>query len=174
LPAHAKKYFYTDKLNISSGDQRELFKCVNDLLNKSKSSTLPTHSSKEELANDLAEYFMDKVRKIRQSLEEIQTGEEPAQETSISPTSLHHLELTTDDEVRNIIMSSSSTTCASDPIPTSLLKDCIELLLPTITQIINSSLTEAEVPDSFKLAIIKPLLKKETLDPDIFKHYRPI
>ena len=173
LIASSKKDFYTDKLNISSGDQRELFKCVNDLLNKSKSSTLPTHSSKEELANDLSEYFMEKVRKIRQSLEGIQTHNEPVQET-MSPTSLHHLEPTTEDEVRKIIMSSSSTTCASDPIPTSLLKDCIEILLPTITHIINCSLAEAEVPDSFKLAIIKPLLKKETLDPDIFKHYRPI
>ena len=36
------------------------------------------------------------------------------------------------------------------------------------------SLSEAEVPYCFKIALIIPLLKKETLDADIFKNYRPI
>ena len=70
--------------------------------------------------------------------------------------------------------SSSSSSCSLDPIPTHLVKNCIDILLPSITHIINRSLSEAEVPASFKIAIIIPLLKKETLDPDILKNYRPI
>lgn len=38
----------------------------------------------------------------------------------------------------------------------------------------QQSLLEAEVPSCFKFAINIPLLKKQSLDPDIFKHYRPI
>jgi len=122
----------------------------------------------------MAEYFMEKVRKIRQSLEEIQVHGKPVHESSTSSTILSVLKPATEEEVKKIIMSSSATTCASDPIPTSLLKSSIDILLPTITHIINRSLAEAEVPDSFKMAIIIPLLKKETLDPELFKHYRPI
>jgi hypothetical protein len=171
--AKAKQDYYKARLEKSSGDQRVLFKCVDDLLNRSKSSTLPDHSSKEQLANDMADFFNEKVAKIRQSLDEIQSGKYTT-ETNESKTFLKVLKPTTEKEVREIIMKSSPTTCALDPIPTHLVKECIDTLLPTITCMVNRSLKECEVPDSFKIATIIPLLKKDNLDPDIFKHYRPI
>ena len=170
----AKKNFYKDRLEASSGNQKKLFGCINELLNKSKSTSLPSHTSKKDLADDFSDYFMDKVNKIRQSLEEIQSSNSQNAESSDSPTILSVLAPATEDEVRKIIRSSSSTTCASDPMPTPLMKECLDILLPTITHIINRSLAESEVPETFKLAIILPLLKKESLDPEIFKHYRPI
>jgi len=36
------------------------------------------------------------------------------------------------------------------------------------------SLLTGHVPHSFKVAVIKPLLKKPTLDPDVLANYRPI
>ena len=39
---------------------------------------------------------------------------------------------------------------------------------------INLSLLTGYVPQSFKLAVIKPLLKKPTLDPEVLANYRPI
>ena len=50
----------------------------------------------------------------------------------------------------------------------------IDHLLPTITNIFNQSLSDGSVPDDFKLAQVKPLLKKATLDPNELKNYRPI
>ena len=47
-------------------------------------------------------------------------------------------------------------------------------LLPTLTNIINESLSSGMVPTSFKTATVKPLLKKPTLDPNNLKNYRPI
>ena len=43
-----------------------------------------------------------------------------------------------------------------------------------MTNIINSSLRSSQVPKSMKSAIVTPLLKKSTLDPDILKNYRPV
>ena len=123
----------------------------------------------------MSNFFFEKVQKIRNDLEKIQSQNDSALGNSPdSETYLTVLQPATEEDIRKIIMSSSSTTCAMDPIPTSLTKDCLEVLLPAITTIINRSLSEAEVPDSFKLAIIIPLLKKETLDSDVFKNYRPI
>jgi len=68
---------------------------------------------------------------------------------------------------------SSTKSCELDPIPTKILKQCITPLLPTITKIINKSLSSGTVPEQFKHAIVTPILKKEGLDTD-FKNYRPI
>ena len=59
-------------------------------------------------------------------------------------------------------------------LPTFLLKECIGELIPVITQIINKSLTSGYVPESFKSAVITPLLKKSSLDIDNLTNYRPV
>ena len=64
--------------------------------------------------------------------------------------------------------------CELDPIPTFLLKKCASVLIPTITNIINQSLTSGTFPDNFKRSVIKPLLKKPTLDKEVLSNYRPI
>ena len=173
----AKTNFYRNRLDNNPG-QKELFNCVNELLNKTKTTSLPKHTSKTDLANEMSDYFSDKIKKIRNHLEIIQNNQSnnvlPDVEIKESDTYLYVLQPASEEEVRKTIMSSSSTTCALDPLPTPLTKDCLDVLLPTITAIINRSLREADVPESFKLAIIIPLLKKQTLDPDILKNYRPI
>jgi hypothetical protein len=45
---------------------------------------------------------------------------------------------------------------------------------PLITAIVNTSLTTSRVPASFKRAVVRPLLKKPDLDPEILKNYRPV
>ena len=46
--------------------------------------------------------------------------------------------------------------------------------MPTITNIISTSLTTGIVPPDLKTAIVKPLLKKPSLDKNLLKNYRPI
>lgn len=50
----------------------------------------------------------------------------------------------------------------------------IDVLLPTITKIVNDSLSSGIVPTEFKTAVIRPLLKKKNLDKENLKNYRPI
>ena len=52
--------------------------------------------------------------------------------------------------------------CDLDPMPTVLLKACIDTLLGTITNIVNVSLRTGIFPDDFKQAHVNPLLKKIT------------
>ena len=43
-----------------------------------------------------------------------------------------------------------------------------------LVHIVKLSLSSGFFPDSLKSAIVKPLLKKYTLNPDCFKNYRPV
>ena len=50
----------------------------------------------------------------------------------------------------------------------------VDVLTPMVTDIINASITQAHVPLSMKAAIIRPLLKKSSLDVDMLSNYRPV
>ena len=73
-----------------------------------------------------------------------------------------------------LIQASQNKQCDLDPIPTSLLKDCVTLLVPTVTKIINLSLSTGSFPSLFKDSVVKPLLKKPSLDKELLSNYRPI
>ena len=79
----------------------------------------------------------------------------------------------TEDEIKKIIMFSSNGTCNIDPIPTTLLKACIDSLIVPITNIVNKSLKEGVFPSDFKTAHVI-LLKKPYLDKNDLKNYRPV
>ena len=65
-----------------------------------------------------------------------------------------------EDEVRKYVLKSPSTSCPLDPIPTTLLKTCLDELLPVLTRIINKCLSTGSVPSAFREALVIPLLKK--------------
>ena len=81
---------------------------------------------------------------------------------------------TTEKEIVDIIKSSKPASSEIDPIPTTLLKECCTEVAPIIPKIVNLSLVNAYVPHSMKKAVIRPLIKKVTLDPETFKNYRPV
>ena len=77
------------------------------------------------------------------------------------------------EEVHDLVRASSKKSCGLDPIPTKLLLDCLDVLLPIITKMINYSLENGDFPSAWKNALVLPLLKKDGLEP-IFKNYRPV
>ena len=60
------------------------------------------------------------------------------------------------------------------PLPSKQLNDNMESVVPIITYITNASLENAVMPVVLKQAIVRPLLKKQSLDKDIFNNYRPV
>ena len=78
------------------------------------------------------------------------------------------------NQITNFIKSSRVKTCALDPLPASVLTECLPILLPVITDIVNRSLDEAFMPNSLKTALIIPLLKKPNLNPEDLNNFRPV
>ena len=79
-----------------------------------------------------------------------------------------------ESEISKIFHNCPNKQCDSDPIPTWLLKECSELLVPTITNIVNLSLSSGNFHHTLKESVISPILKKPTLDKDELSNYRPI
>lgn len=58
-------------------------------------------------------------------------------------------------------------------MPTQIVMECLDILLPIITQLINFSFDTVSFPEAWKEALLKPLLKKDGLNL-LFKNYRPV
>ena len=86
---------------------------------------------------------------------------------------LASFEPATTAEVRKKIMSPSKS-CDLDPLPTILLKACLDVLIKPVTDIINASLCSGLFPEDFKCAHVNPVLKKTTLPKEELNSYRPI
>ena len=75
--------------------------------------------------------------------------------------------------IRKLIQSSAKKSCALDPMPTPLVVSCLDVLLPVITTIVNSSLLHGHFPSNWKETIVTPILKNPSLTSE-FSNLRPI
>ena len=75
-------------------------------------------------------------------------------------------------DVKQLIQNSALKSCPLDPMPSTLVSKC-EDLLPVLTKIVNNSLQSGCFPEIWKEALVFPLLKKPGLDV-IFKNFRPV
>ena len=79
-----------------------------------------------------------------------------------------------EDEIKAVIVKSPSKSCELDPVPTFIIKQCVDVIVPDLTLIVNKSLQSGNFADSLKVAHIRPLLKKTGLDIENLKNYRPV
>ena len=172
LISSAKNTYFQNKI-ITSSSSKQLFTTMNHLLGTQKNSPLPTTHSHEELPTVFSNYFTTKIQTLRENLDTTPCQPCPP-DPPFSGSSLRTFTPISQEELLKTIRSMSLKTCELDPLPASLYSDCLPALLPSITDIINTSLKSGTVPDSFKSAIVRPLLKKHNLDPNELKNYRPI
>ena len=167
----AKRKFFADQIE-SANNSRKLFSLTDELLGVPKSKPLPTNCPRDVLPQQFSDYFSDKVTKIRTELDELNAP--PPSFTEYDGVLFSEFRPVTEKEIRDLILTSSPKTCILDPLPTSIVQEQIDVLVPVITNIINMSLTSGTVPKLFKTAVVTPLLKKMNLDTDNLKNYRPV
>ena len=154
--------YYSNTIKESSNTQRSLYNCINFLFNKNTPSKLPDNENENDndLCNTMVTFFSDKIKKIENLLKDVQSKNEENIDCIETPlvdqnsNALQDFQPVSEDDIRKLINSSASKSCILDPIPTYLFKECIEVLLPIITRIINLSLQSCTVPDSFKTAAV--------------------
>ena len=160
---------------ISESDDKKLFRIVNEMSGNNKSQTcLPDHSSKADLANNFAEFFVSKVAKLKAVLI-TQHAEQPSRVMEeVCATTFPNFTTVSELDVLKSIKASPTKGCPLDPLPTWLLKDCLPLLAPAITRIVNSCFASGCFPAGLKKALVTPLIKKPSLDADVLSNYRPV
>ena len=136
----------------------------------------PINQNTEALTEKFACYFTEKISKIREELDIIETVTPSVKEMSTwrDNHGLDSFEPLTEAEVNKILKNLSKKTCSLDVVPNWLIIECADSLTPAITSIVNCSLESGEMPVDLKTAIVKPLLKRADLDRECLKHYRPV
>ena len=174
LVIRAKTAFYNAKISAAT-TCRELYTITNRILGRNKSTPLPTLYPTSKLPALFAEFFVSKVKTIRDKLDSSEAVSDfTSGETSFTGQHMSNFNPISDEELKKIILSCKPTTCELDPMPTSLLIECIDEVLPAISFVINNSLSSGVVPSIFKQAVVKPLLKKPSLNQNELKNYRPV
>lgn len=161
-----RQQFWTSKVDSERSTPRQLWRSIDALLGRGRPSTLPAIS-----ANALHKFFNDKVDGVRAS-----TSDAPAPSFTTAPEScsMHDFQTLTVEDITSAVCALPDKQCASDPLPTRLLKEIVDVLAPFLTELFNRSLLLGVVPSVFKTAFITPLLKKPNLDSTVAKSYRPI
>ena len=113
----ARKDYISDLVAGCGNDSGKLYKLVNNLTGCKSECPLP-NKDPESLAEEFANFFLDKINTICQDL---------AQNTPYTcevgyQSGFQQFESMTEDEVSSIIHNMSSKSCELDAIPTTLLK----------------------------------------------------
>ena len=149
------------------------------MMGKFGDTMLPSNISPESLPDKFNEFFVHKTEEIRRSFEPDRSV--PTNPVEFFGTAFADFQLVTEDFVKKkkkkkktVVQEMPKKSCDLDPIPTSVLYDCLDEIIPIVTSIMNKSLSSGIVPQCFKHTLVKPLLKKASLDPNCLKHYRPV
>ena len=165
---HRKSEYYISKLEESKSCSQK-FSICNELLGKSKTSSLP--NSVSDLPEEFSNYFEEKIVRIRDKFE---CHDCVLIEKTFKGIPFDNFTPVTEDFVQSLILKAPKKSCELDPFPHSLLPICLDLIVPPITSIINNSLTNGTVPECMKEALVRPLLKKPSLNKNELKNYRPV
>lgn len=169
----ARQEYFSNLIDSNKNNSRVLFTTIDKLINPPPS----VHSEllSTDKCNEFAEFFKDKISKIRTAVATKQVSKyteiDPAPRPMSSFVSFNPIN---ENVLKKAINNLKSSTCASDPIPTSFFKIVYTCFSGELLNIINHHLQTGIFPSTFKKAIVKPLLKKSTLDPSVLNNFRPI
>ena len=169
--------FYCTLIQENTSNQAVLFNTVDKMLNCKAQNKLPSYDDASCLANKFADFFVEKIQTLKNNISPNLTPTECSLMLFDVPktvTELHEFGYISKEELAPLLCRSVGKSCVLDPIPGSVLRDCIEELLPIIARIVNLSLQSAVMPHDLKEAVLKPKIKKDSLDSELFSNFRPV
>ena len=157
LITSTKKIYYTNAIRLAKNDYRAIYKITDMLLNRTKTKLL-TSDQPSILVTKFDEFFHSKLMNIVSTLRvsPVTQPDIPANRFNkfIYPSPIYILNLITSTKYASPL----------DHIPIQLLILLAPKLNNHITRIITESLQSGRVPDSMKIDMIRPILKKQNLD----------
>ena len=176
----AKSVYLKDKIESACGNQRKLWKTLNNLLGKKSSSPLPSDDDDFHLAENFSNYFNEKIVRIRDTFVRSRSTENVNYSVQFSDRSndinnIFSFQTISLEELKVVINKVKKTHCSLDPVNVSKAYNMfIKPLYPLILEIINRSFQHHVFPEKLKEAVVRPLLKKDNLDKEIIANYRPV
>ena len=127
------------------------------------------------------DFFENKIQSIREEIDACRAANptHPVGQDGVLPSRMVNSDATLLEfkaiplvELERVIKASKPTTCMLDPLPSRVLKELLPTVGPAILSLMNLSFSTGIVPSNFKAAVLKPLLKKPGLDPELVRNYR--
>ena len=133
---------------------------VNNNTRDVKESPLPECKDDKCLADTFADYFIEKIQKIWDALEDHPLYAPTNQEVPTIEEFIPFIE----EGIVKIISNMEPKCCKLDVLQPTLLKKLLQYIIKPITYLINTSLSNGVFASNWKTTIIKPLLKKPGLE----------
>ena len=110
------------------GDTKKLYQVVNEITNTTKHNPFPLGLTDQELADNFANFFLNKILKIREKFELINPYTcEGRQDIPV----FRKFSVMKQDSIREIIADMKTKSCESDPIPTRIIKSNLKIFFTT-------------------------------------------
>lgn len=171
---YAKNSYRKNKFIQFRNNIRATWQLINEILGKTSNSVDETikinfkNQNVENVCENFAKQFKDNVKNIIHMCDIITLKHE---RNTVSNTI--YMSVTDEEEIFNIIKQLNVQKGAGiDHIRAKDVKNNAQYLTPIITQLVNSSLTDAVVPNLLKTSLIRPIYKSGCKSE--YNNYRPI
>lgn len=180
LIKHQKKQHIQSELEKYQKDHKQQAKILKTIIpSRSKPRTSPTeiiyeaktHTDPQHIANALNDFFITVGHKTSETIPMNLTEEQIRPETPTTPT--FQIKVVTIDQVKTVMKSLDRNKAADIyKISPALLKDLIEIIAPTLTDIFNQAILEQYYPDALKVTKVIEVYKSGNTN--IPSNFRPI
>ena len=164
----AKKLHFSTNISEAKGNPKNLYNTINGLTHsQQKSNARGVHRSKT--GKPFFDYFYNKVKMIADGMRHIPNYVPPIRNVP----QLCMFEEVDLEIIRSIIVKIRLKQCEQDTLPAFLIRENVDRIAEYMHVIINKSLQTSTFLQSWKKALVKPLiksLKNGTVD----KNYRPV
>ena len=185
-----RRDYFSNLMAENSSNQRKLFRTTNLLLFEPTDVSFPDHVPPLDLANNFGNYFVQKIERINDSLDALQSskpldgdGDASADNMGVCVICVYpnprecaefpNLKTLTQNQVSLIIGKAAMKSCPLDPAPASVVLHVLDVLLPVITCMINMLFESGLFAEEWRQALVLPTLKKCGLD-IAYKNFRPV
>ena len=153
-------------LEENKNDFKVIFSIANKLLFRNDSLVLHPITSIQKLADGFIGIFTEKIDKIMVNLIPTHPNQKDAkhiEKNSLTNRQFNTFRTVKEEDVKVTITNVPLKHCELNPIPTTLLRQMTDVVVPIITKIVNTSLQSG----------IFSIILKEVLEL-IFKNFRPV
>ena len=185
--------YYTNLIAENNLDQRKLFRTTRSLLSEPSDVSFLDYIPPNDLANNFSNYFVQKIDDISKSLDALKTTRDGndgvcTNDNGACPYSIDvraesadlcasekyaNFKSLTQDQVAKLIRKAANKSRPLDPMPTSVVLQAIDVLLPVITSMINISFETGHLAEKWREALVVLSLKKCGLD-ITYSNFRPV
>ena len=143
----------------NSDNKAKLFKATRSLLSQLRSFPLLSGSDVVSLANEVGDFFADKVSWMHAALDgNSDAVDDDGLKDGNCPVLFAKFNTLSLEDVRDLIRRAAKKSCPLDPMPTTLVTRCLYELTPVLSDMINTSLQWGHFAEKWKEALLWPCM----------------